>query len=187
MAERCGAGDVADLRPAADRCRSRSGEFAGWPASDLARRLPVVRRGAHRLSRLRRPASLARLLRPAGGHCQSRWSTALAVVMLSVVLPAQHELDPRPARHHRRATSVSRSVAGRSARPATHVTLTPAWIWSILGALMLINTALIFAVDRTWSGALTLWPHHGRRSCCLRPPARFSCRAKPRRAMSWRR
>ena len=45
--------------------------------------------------------------------------------------------------------------ARRSARPERHVTLKPGWIWSIVGALTVINTALLFAVDGTWSGALS--------------------------------
>src|SRR5688572_22559383 len=42
-----------------------------------------------------------------------------------------------------------------SAPAATQVTLTPGWIWSIIAALTLINTAIISAVDTRWTAAIT--------------------------------
>ena len=41
-----------------------------------------------------------------------------------------------------------------SAPAATQVTLTPGWIWSIIAALTLINTAIISAVDTRWTAAI---------------------------------
>jgi signal transduction histidine kinase len=43
----------------------------------------------------------------------------------------------------------------RSAPAATQVTLTPGWIWSIIAALTLINTAIISTVDARWIAAIT--------------------------------
>jgi len=39
--------------------------------------------------------------------------------------------------------------------PSAQVTLTPAWIWSIIATLILINTAIIFSVDPRWIAAIT--------------------------------
>ena len=125
------------------------GEFAGWPAVDLADGLSAVRRGPHRLSRLR-SASVAGL-----GTTLRWWSlsvqmvTALAVVMLSVVY--RHSTNSTPGLLVVIAAQLPYLAPSRSgsARPATHVTLRPAWIWSILGVLTLVNTVLIFAVERT--------------------------------------
>ena len=38
---------------------------------------------------------------------------------------------------------------------SAQVTLTPAWIWSIIAALTLINTAIILTIDPRWTSALT--------------------------------
>jgi signal transduction histidine kinase len=42
-----------------------------------------------------------------------------------------------------------------SIRPTTQVTLSRAWIWSIVAALTIANTAIIFIVDPRWTEALT--------------------------------
>ncbi len=42
-----------------------------------------------------------------------------------------------------------------SARPVTHVTLTPAWVWSIVAGLAVANTMITFIVDQRWTAALT--------------------------------
>lgn len=42
-----------------------------------------------------------------------------------------------------------------SATAAKQVTLTPGWIWSIIAALTLINTAIISTVDSRWTAAIT--------------------------------
>lgn len=39
--------------------------------------------------------------------------------------------------------------------PSAQVTLTPAWIWSIIATLILINTAIIFSIDPRWIAAIT--------------------------------
>ena len=39
--------------------------------------------------------------------------------------------------------------------PSAQVTLTRAWIWSIIAALTLINTAIILSIDPRWTSALT--------------------------------
>jgi signal transduction histidine kinase len=38
---------------------------------------------------------------------------------------------------------------------AAHVTLTPKWIWALLATLVLTNVALLYAIDRSWTEALT--------------------------------
>jgi signal transduction histidine kinase len=45
--------------------------------------------------------------------------------------------------------------AAPSARPATQLRLKPQWIWSIIAALTLTNTAIITTVDPRWTAALT--------------------------------
>ena len=40
-------------------------------------------------------------------------------------------------------------------RPETHVTLTPAWIWSIVAGLTIAHMLLIFSADPRWTNALT--------------------------------
>jgi signal transduction histidine kinase len=80
---------------------------------------------------------------------------ALVVVMLPVV--ERHGTNSTPALLVIIAAQLPylASSTSPSAHPDTHVRLKPRWIWSILMALMLTNVALLFAIDRSWTEALT--------------------------------
>jgi signal transduction histidine kinase len=81
--------------------------------------------------------------------------TAIAVVMLPVV--SGHSTNSTPALLVIIAACLPYLTPshspGASAHP--HATLRTPWIWSILGALMLTNVAILFAIDRSWTEALT--------------------------------
>jgi signal transduction histidine kinase len=129
-------------------------EFAGWPA--LMWLTAYLTYGAALILFLG-PGSIRRRL----GYYSPlvlvavQMVTALAVVMLPVVY--EHGSNSTPGLLVVIAAQLpylAPSASG-SARPQTHVTLRPGWVWSLLCALTLLNTLLIFAVDRTWSGALS--------------------------------
>jgi len=81
--------------------------------------------------------------------------TALALVMLPVVY--LHTTNSTPGLLVVIAAQLPylARVQSQPAHLHTHVTLSRLWIWSMIGALTLINTTLMFAVERTWSGALS--------------------------------
>jgi hypothetical protein len=130
------------------------GEFTGWPAT--AWLTAYVLYGAALIVFL----GLGRIRTWLGYYAPLvlitvQMVTALAVVMLPVIY--LHTTNSTPgllvviaAQLPYLAPSV-----GRSVRSERHVTLPRGWIWTILGALTLINTALLFVVERTWSGALS--------------------------------
>jgi signal transduction histidine kinase len=130
------------------------GEFTGWPAT--AWLTAYVLYGAALIVFL----GLGRIRTWLGYYAPLvlitvQMVTALAVVMLPVIY--LHTTNSTPgllvviaAQLPYLAPSV-----GRSVRSESHVTLPRGWIWTILGALTLINTALLFVVERTWSGALS--------------------------------
>ena len=96
---------------------SRSGEFAGWPATMWLTAYLAVWRGAHRVSRTRPHAGEARLLRPAAGPRRANGDGARRRDAVGRA-PPQHELHSWLARRHRRTTSVSRFVEGPVGSPA---------------------------------------------------------------------
>jgi signal transduction histidine kinase len=67
-------------------------------------------------------------------------STPALLVIIAALLP---HLSP------------STAPSAPSAPAATQLTLTPAWIWSIIATLTLINTAISSAVDSRWIAAIT--------------------------------
>ena len=81
--------------------------------------------------------------------------TAIAVVMLPVL--SGHSTNSTPALLVIIAACLPYLAPsqnpGAPAHP--HATLRTPWIWSILGALMLTNMAILFAIDRSWTEALT--------------------------------
>jgi signal transduction histidine kinase len=81
--------------------------------------------------------------------------TALSVIMLPVV--DGHSTNSTPALLVIIAAELPYLAPSQdpSSRTATRGTLTPGWIWSILGALVLTNVALLYAVDQAWTEALT--------------------------------
>ena len=110
--------------------------------------------------------------------------TALAIVMLPVVylrtrtrLPACSSSSPRNFRISRRRRPLGPPGDARDAEAGMDL-VDPRRAHADQYSADLRRRA---HVER---GA-ELRPEHGRRSCCLRQPARFSCRAKRRRAMSW--
>jgi signal transduction histidine kinase len=68
---------------------------------------------------------------------QSTYSTPALLVIIAAELPY---LAPP-------STAAPPAVA--------HVTLTPKWIWALLATLVLTNVALLYAIDRSWTEALT--------------------------------
>src|SRR6185369_4969314 len=153
MAERRGTGHLAHVRRAPDRSHC-AGSVHGLARGRLDGGLYAIRCGPDGFSWPCQHPSAARVLRPAGsgrhpdgdGH---RGGDAAGRVR------AQHELDPGVARHHRRMSPVLDPVAKSAASAHPHATLRAPWIWSILGALMLTNVAILFAIDRSWTEALT--------------------------------
>lgn len=130
------------------------GEFAGWPATMwltaylLYGAALIVFLGLGRMrARLGYYAPLLVLV--------VQMVTALAVVMLSVVHLRSTNSTPGLLVVIAAQLPYLASSKGQSARPQTQITVKPAWIWSMLGVLTLTNTAFLFAVDRTWSGALS--------------------------------
>jgi signal transduction histidine kinase len=82
-------------------------------------------------------------------------ATAIGVIMLPVV--AGHSTNSTPALLVIVAACLPYLAPSENpvAPPATYATLAPRWIWSIVGALMLTNVAMLFAIDRSWTEALT--------------------------------
>lgn len=80
--------------------------------------------------------------------------TAIAVIMLPVV--ARHSTNSTPALLVIVAACLPYLAPSENstAPPATYATLARPWIWSIVGALMLVNVAALFAIDRSWAEAL---------------------------------
>ena len=130
------------------------GQFTGWPA--------VVWMAAYTLYGAALTAFLGLgSIRPLLGYYAPPalvailMVTAIAVVMLPVV--SGHSTNSTPALLVIIAACLpyltqSQSPAA-SAHP--HATLRAPWIWSILGALMLTSVAILFAIDRSWTEALT--------------------------------
>ena len=81
--------------------------------------------------------------------------TAVAIVMLPVV--SGHSANSTPAVLVIVAACLPYLAPAQNPRaPAhPHATLKTPWIWSILGVLMLTNVAILFAIDRSWTEALT--------------------------------
>src|SRR5262245_35974123 len=81
--------------------------------------------------------------------------TAIAVVMLPVV--SGHSTNSTPALLVIIAACLPYLAPSQnpSAPARPHATLRTPWIWSLLGALMLTNVAILFAIDRSWTEALT--------------------------------
>jgi signal transduction histidine kinase len=81
--------------------------------------------------------------------------TALAIVMLPVV--DSQSTNSTPALLVIIAAELPYLAAPPASSSSTiaRVTLTPGWIWAILGVLMLMNVAVLYAIDRSWSEALT--------------------------------
>lgn len=80
--------------------------------------------------------------------------TAIAVVMLPVV--SGHSTNSTPALLVIIAACLPYLTPSQTPGPAhPHATLGAPWIWSILGALMLTNVVILFAIDRSWTEALT--------------------------------
>lgn len=80
--------------------------------------------------------------------------TAIAVVMLPVV--SGHSTNSTPALLVIVAACLPYLAPSHSPGAAAHghATLTMTWIWLALGALMLTNVALLFAIYRSWTEAL---------------------------------
>ena len=106
--------------------------------------------------------------------------------MLSLVYRLRHELDSGPARHHRRHLPyLSPSNGSVARRRRNHAE----------AGVDLVDPRRADADEHgdhlrrrpPVERRVDVRAQHGRRSCCLPPPARFSCKAKRRRAMSWRR
>jgi signal transduction histidine kinase len=130
------------------------GEFAGWPA--IAWLAAYLLYGAALILFL----GLAGFRRRIGYYAPLaliavQMVTALAVVMLPVLY--LHGTNSTPGLLVIIAAQLPYLAPSERgpARPATHVRLSPRSIWAILGALTLINTTLLFAVEGTWSGALS--------------------------------
>jgi signal transduction histidine kinase len=81
--------------------------------------------------------------------------TALVVVMLPVV--AGHSSNSTPALLVIIAACLPYLAPSQRAAgvPGASATLRPAWIWSILVVLVVVNVAILFAVDRSWTESLT--------------------------------
>lgn len=81
--------------------------------------------------------------------------TALVVVMLPVV--AGHSSNSTPALLVIIAACLPYLAPsqGEAGVRGAHATLPTVWIWSILGVLVVVNVAILFAVDRRWTEALT--------------------------------
>jgi signal transduction histidine kinase len=81
-------------------------------------------------------------------------TTAVAVIMLPVV--AGHSTNSTPALLVIVAACLPYLAPSENstAPPATHATLAPRWIWAVVGALMVVNVAMLFAIDRSWTEAL---------------------------------
>src|SRR6188508_1340405 len=165
------------------------GEFAGWPATIwltaylLYGAALIVFLGLGRMrARLGYYAPLLVLV--------VQMVTALAVVMLSVVYLRGMNSTPGLFVVIAAQLPYLASSKGQSARPQTHISVKPAWIWSMLGVLTLANTAFLFAVERTWSGALSwrlstgnCWAHER----CLRRAAgsRSGCASRATCTTRW--
>ena len=173
MAERCGTGNVADMCPAPDR-RDRSGTVQRVAGDRLAGRLPFVRRGPRPLSRSWRPPLPAWLLRPARARCSPDRHGAGSGDAASPG-PATHELDPRSARHHCRRAALPGSSA-RSGCPRRRARDAAAGVDLVDRRSARADQHCAPRRCRlSMGGGADLWVHHGRRSCCLRRPARSSC------------
>jgi signal transduction histidine kinase len=81
-------------------------------------------------------------------------ATAIVVIMLPVM--AGHSTNSTPALLVIVAACLPYLAPSENpaAPPAAHATLTPRWIWSIVGVLMLTNVMILFAIDRSWTEAL---------------------------------
>ncbi len=130
------------------------GQFAGWPA--------VVWIASYALYGAALTAFLGLgNIRPLLGYyappvlAAILMVTAVAIVMLPVV--SGHSTNSTPALLVIIAACLPyltpSQSPGASAHP--HATARTPWIWSILGALMLTNVAILFAIDRSWTEALT--------------------------------
>ena len=150
------------------------GEFSGWPA--IAWLIAYLLFGAALVVflGLGEPPSQAWLLRPAGARCSADGHGAGS--RDAARLWTGHARTRPPALLVVIAANFLTWLPHGSGRapPPTHVTLPPVWIWSLLGTLVLTNSALLFVVDYPWAEALTFGFTMGG-SCCLRRPARFSC------------
>jgi len=81
-------------------------------------------------------------------------ATAIAVIMLPVV--ARQGTNSTPALLVIIAACLPYLAPSEdaSAPPATYAPLARPWIWSIVGVLVLVNVAILFAIDRVWTEAL---------------------------------
>jgi signal transduction histidine kinase len=130
------------------------GQFTGWPA--------VIWLGAYLLygAALILFLGLGRI-RPFLGYYAPllliavQMVTALVVIMLPAI--HGHSTNSTPALLVIIAAGLPYLASSQdpSTHAATHATLTSGWIWSILAALTLTNVALLFAVDHSWTEALT--------------------------------
>jgi signal transduction histidine kinase len=81
--------------------------------------------------------------------------SALAVVMLPVL--DGHSTNSTPALLVVIAAQLPYLAPpdGGTADHGSHVRLSPAWIWSLLAGLTLINVAVLFVIERSWADALS--------------------------------
>jgi signal transduction histidine kinase len=130
------------------------GQFTGWPA--------IVWTAAYALygAALTAFLGLGSIRRLLGYYAPPAliailMVTAIAIVMLPVV--SGHSTNSTPALLVIIAACLPYLTPSHSSgAPAhPHATLRTPWIWSLLGALMLTNLAILFAIDRSWTEALT--------------------------------
>jgi signal transduction histidine kinase len=128
------------------------GAFRGWPATIWTASYLVY--GAALIS-------LLGLVRPLRGRYTPlllvgvEIATALTVVILSLIY--RHGTNSTPALLVIVAAMLPYLAPSKTtaARPRAEVALPPGVIWSIIAVLMLANVAILYAVDRRWTAALS--------------------------------
>jgi len=81
-------------------------------------------------------------------------ATSIAVIMLPVVAGQSTNSTPALLVIVAACLPYLAPSDNPAARPATYATLAPPWIWSLVAVLMLMNVAILFAIDRLWTEAL---------------------------------
>jgi signal transduction histidine kinase len=127
------------------------GDFAGWPAVLWVTSFLLY--GAALISFL----GLTPLV-PLRGYIPLVLLAVQIVAALTVVmLPVMSGYGPNstPALLVVVAAELPYLASGGAERTPSHVTLPAAWIWAILAVLVLVNIAILFAIARSWSDALS--------------------------------
>jgi signal transduction histidine kinase len=79
--------------------------------------------------------------------------TAIVVVMLPVVAGQSTNSTPALLVIVAACLPYLAPSENPNTAPAAHATMPRPWIWSIVGALVLANTAILFTIDRSWTEA----------------------------------